>query len=99
MMGYDDKRNFLRMLVNANCDLTIEDEESTRSIAAICRDISAVGMAFEVGESIEAGTRLKVAIESNSSQIPSLQAVSKVVRCHQNADGAYIVGVEIQEMR
>ncbi len=99
MMGYDDKRNFLRMMVNASCELTIEDEESSRSMSAVCKDISATGMSFEVDDSVEPGTKVSVSIESNSSQIPSLNADSKVIRCDKQGDNAYVLGVEITEMR
>lgn len=100
MLGYDDKRNFFRMMVNSPCQITVDDAESSRNLQAICRDISATGMSLEVEEpSIELGTQLTVQIESTSSQIPSLSASAKVVRCEAASDNSCIVGVEISEMR
>jgi len=100
MLGYDDKRNFFRMMVNSPCQVTVLDEESSRSIQAICRDISATGMSLEVEEpSIALGAQLDVQIESTSSQIPSLAASAKVVRCEAASENSCIVGVEISEMR
>ncbi len=100
MLGYDDKRNFFRMMVNSPCDLVINDDESSRTIQAICRDISATGMSLEVGEtSVEIGTTVSVSIESTSSQIPSLSATAKVVRCEPEGESSCIVGVEITEMK
>jgi c-di-GMP-binding flagellar brake protein YcgR len=100
MLGYDDKRNFFRMMVNSPCQITVHDAESSRNLQAICRDISATGMSLEVEEpSIELGTQLTVQIESTSSQIPSLSASAKVVRCEAASDNSCIVGVEISEMR
>ena len=98
MLGYDDKRNFYRMMMNATCDLVVSDDESTRSISAICKDISATGMSFQVDESIELNAQIQASIESTSSQIPSLSAKTKVVRCESADENSYIIGVEIIEM-
>lgn len=100
MLGYDDKRNFFRMLLNSPCELKVSDDESTRSLQAVCKDISATGMSFEVEEeSIELGTKIFVSIESTSSQIPSLTATAKVVRCGSASDSSCTIGVEILEMK
>ncbi|MCC2615526.1 PilZ domain-containing protein [Aestuariibacter halophilus] len=99
MLGYDDKRNFFRMLLNSPCELKLSDDESTRTVSAVCKDISATGMSFELDEaSVEIGTRITVAIESTSSQIPSLSASAKVVRCESVSDNSCVIGVEITEM-
>jgi len=93
MLGYDDKRNFFRMMVNSPCQLQITDDESSR-------DISATGMSLEVDEpSIEVGTQVSVAIESSSSQIPSLAALATVVRCEPESESSCIIGVEISQMK
>ena len=63
MIGYDDNRKFFRMMVNSVCELKIVDEESSRSLQAVCRDISATGMSLEIEEStVEMGTKLNVYI-------------------------------------
>ncbi|MCU7553938.1 PilZ domain-containing protein [Alteromonas sp. ASW11-19] len=99
MLGYDDKRNFFRMMVNSPCQLEINDEESSRTLQAVCKDISATGMSLEVAEpSVELGTKVNVSIDSTSSQIPSLSAVATVVRCVPESDASCILGVEISEM-
>ena len=100
MLGYDDKRNFFRMMVNSVCELKIVDDESTRSLQAVCKDISATGMSFEIEErSIEMGTSIKVYIASTNSQIPSFTADTNVVRCEVIDDNSCTVGVEIIEMK
>ena len=99
MLGYDDKRNFYRMMINSPCSVTLTDDPTKATIGAICKDISATGMSVELNENgLELGTLIEVAIESNSDQIPSLNAKAKVVRCEQADDEAYLVGVEISEM-
>jgi hypothetical protein len=87
-------------MVNSVCELKIVDDESTRSLQAVCKDISATGMSLEIDESsIEMGTMVNVYIESTNSQIPSLTAETKVVRCEAIDDNSCIVGVEILEMK
>lgn len=99
MLGYDDKRNFFRMMINSACEIVVNDDESTRTLQAVCKDISATGMSFELDESsIEIGTSIKVYIASTSSQIPSLSATAKVVRCESTGDNTCVIGVEISEM-
>jgi hypothetical protein len=100
MLGYDDKRNFFRMMVNSVCELKIKEDESTRTAQAVCKDISASGMSFELEESaVELGTLINVYIESTNSQIPSLTADTKVVRCDSVDDNSCSIGVEIIEMK
>ena len=100
MLDYDDKRNFFRMMANSVCEVKIADDESSRSLQAVCKDISATGMSFEIEESsIEMGARVRVYIESTNSQIPSLTADTKVVRCEAIDNSSCTVGVEIVEMK
>ncbi|WP_218309570.1 PilZ domain-containing protein [Alteromonas antoniana] len=100
MLGYDDKRNFFRMMVNSPCQLEINDEESSRTLQAVCKDISATGMSLEVAEpSVELGTKVNVSIDSTSSQIPSLSAIATVVRCVPESESSCLIGVEISEMK
>ncbi len=100
MLGYDDKRNFYRMMVNSPCDVKLLDQPSVTSLSAVCRDISATGMSIELDlPSVEMGSALEITIESNSDQIPTLEAKAKVVRCDAGEDDTCLVGVEITEMK
>ncbi|UAA37236.1 PilZ domain-containing protein [Paraneptunicella aestuarii] len=98
MLQYDDKRSFFRMIMNSPCELRVQGQDVSNPISAVCKDISAVGMSFEVGESIAIGTELSVSIDSNSAQIASLSAVVKVVREQKLSDSTFLVGVEIVNM-
>lgn len=100
MLGYDDKRNFYRMMVNSPCELALLDDPAHRTIPAICKDISAIGMSLEIEQpSMDLGTLLDVSIESHSDQIPSLNAKAKVIRCTSETDTSCLIGVEISEMK
>lgn len=98
MLGYDDKRAYFRMIMNSPCELKANGKVGQPTVTAVCKDISAVGMSFELEESIELGTELSVAIESNNPQIASLSAEVKVVRCIEQDDGSHVLGVEIIHM-
>ncbi len=99
MLGYDDKRNFYRMMVNSPCTVVLTEQPESPVMTAVCRDISATGMSLEIEVSnIELGTIMEVTIDSNSEQITSLLAKVKVVRCDAHGDSACLVGLEILEM-
>ncbi len=98
MLGYDDKRAYFRMIMNSPCELKIIDDETTAPFVAVCKDISAVGMSFELEETIPMDTELTVSIESSNPQIASLSANVKVVRSIEQESGNHMVGVEIISM-
>lgn len=99
MIAYDDKRNFFRMMVNSPCQVVIVEAQEARPMNAVCRDISATGMSIELeAQSIKVGTLLEITIESQSEQLESLVAKSKVVRCDEINEKSCLVGVEISEM-
>ncbi|AWL11848.1 hypothetical protein HMF8227_01370 [Saliniradius amylolyticus] len=98
MLGYEDKRDYLRMMVNTPVELAVDDAESLRTLTGLCKDLSASGMSIEVEESIEPGAQVRVSMDSPNSQLPSLNAKTKVVRCQSEDDGQFIVGLEILEM-
>lgn len=99
MLAYGDKRNFFRMMVNSACQVKLIEAPEGHSMSAVCRDISATGMSIELNaKQINVGTLLEITIESQSDQLQSLVAKSKVVRCDEISEQACLVGVEISEM-
>ena len=99
MLGYDDKRNFYRMMVNSPCQVKMLEEPSKQSLCAICRDISATGMSLEIETAeLGLGALLEITIDSSNDQIPSLVVKAKVIRSDEHSESAILVGVEISEM-
>lgn len=98
MLGYDDKRAFFRMMMNSACTITVSNIDSRQKYSALCRDISATGMSFELDELLDIGTEMEVAIESTSDSISSLAAIVKVVRAYEQRDGNFVVGAEVIKM-
>lgn len=97
MIKYNDSRNFFRMMVNSNMEIEVADADAGRKLDAICRDLSATGMAVESDEPIEVGTDIVCRLEGASSELTGLTASAKIVRCDQEESGSYILGVEILE--
>jgi hypothetical protein len=99
MIGFEDKRNFYRMMVNSPCIVTIVDEPTHKVMHAICRDISATGLSLELqAKNVDLGTLLVVTIESSNDQLASLDAKAKVNRCDRITNESCLVGAEISEM-
>jgi len=97
MIKYDDNRNFFRMLVNTRIEVEIADADAGRKLDAICRDLSATGLAIEIDEPIEVGTKIVCRVEGSSPEFPALHAAATIVRCHQVEPGVYTLGAEITE--
>lgn len=98
MLGHNDKRNYYRMMVNAQVQVMINDPQSGRVVNAICRDLSATGMSLEIDEAMEMGTLLYIKMDSANPSIPPLSAHAKVMRCTQEQEDYYQLGVQIIEL-
>lgn len=97
-MLYEDKRNFFRMLVNAEAQLVILDSEAGRKIDGVCRDLSASGMSIEIDEPLEVTTEVKVRIDASNNSVPPLDALARVVRCSEVEEKEYLLGLEVLEI-
>jgi len=93
-----DNRHFYRMMVNAEVKVMINDPEAARVIDGICRDLSASGMAVEIDEPLEMGVLLYIKMQSANPSIPPLSAHAKVMRCAQEQEDCYQLGVQIIEL-
>lgn len=98
MLTKGDNRNYFRMMVNADVKLLINDPESGRSIDGICRDLSATGMSVEIDEPLEMNTLVRVRLDSANASVPPLDAVAKVMRCSQESEEVYQLGLAFMEL-
>jgi c-di-GMP-binding flagellar brake protein YcgR len=92
-MLFEDKRRFMRMMVNAEAKISILEQQIT--LTGRCIDLSATGLSVAVEEPLEVETVVDVHINSTSASIPPLNAHTKIVRCTQEEEGQYILGLEI----
>jgi len=98
MLNYDDKRNFYRMLLNSEVEITIIDDEANSKIYATCRDLSATGMAIEMNHPMELGTLVRMKIESLNNNVQAFDAKGKIVRIVEENTDCYLIGITIQEL-
>jgi hypothetical protein len=93
---WDEKRDFIRMKVDTQIMLAVDDSNVT--VEGYCRDLSGTGMLIEVDQELGAGTMCRTTLPSNNDAFPSLDATVKVLRCIQLSDNKYQLGTEILEI-
>jgi len=98
MVNFDDKRNFYRMMLNSEVDVTIIDDEANSKILATCRDLSATGIAIEMPHPLEMGTRVKVSVKSANNAVQALDACGHVIRVNEESSDCFLVGIAIDEL-
>ncbi|MEM0514328.1 MULTISPECIES: PilZ domain-containing protein [Pseudoalteromonas] len=98
MLYNDERRNFRRMTVDTEATIELSIDNQSILLAATCRDLSATGMNLYVEQAIDPGVTATVHIESSGGAIPPLKALTRVVRCSQDEDGQYCVGVEMLDI-
>ena len=98
MLSRNDKRHYFRMMVNSDVQMMINDPECGRVLSGICRDLSATGMSVEVDEPLEMGMMLHVRLESTNPSLLPLDAHAKVVRCGEEGEDIYLLGLLFVEL-
>ena len=98
MKGFDDKRDFYRMMLNSEVTVTIIDDEANSQLSATCRDLSATGMAFEIEHPLAISTHVRVKIDSAGSQVQALDVSGRVVRIEEESKSCYLIGISIEEI-
>ena len=98
MINFDDKRDFYRMMLNSEVIVTVIDDEANSQITAICRDLSATGMALEMEHPIAMSIHVKIKLDSASDKVQALDMRGKVVRIDEEYEGCYLVGIYIEEL-
>ena len=98
MVNFDDKRNFYRMMLNSEVDVTIIDDEANSKVLATCRDLSATGIAIEMTHPLDIGTNVRVSVKSANSTVQALDASGKVIRVNEEGPECYLVGISIEEI-
>lgn len=93
--SYEEKRNFIRMTMNATARLTVNGNQS---IQVTCIDLSAGGMSIQSKEAVTPGTSIHVNIESPNAQFQSMDANGKVLRCEEKVTGGFDIGVQIESI-
>ncbi len=86
---YNEKRNFIRMFVNAKVKIT--DPSTGNSFDGIGKNLSGDGAMFSTNEKFTVNQKLTVDISSEQSKVAALRAEFEVIRIEELADGSYEV--------
>ncbi len=87
--SYSEKRDFIRMQVEANVVLYHAGQE----IPGKSLNLSSTGMQLEVNASVGVGEKVRIHIPSEHSELPGLDAEAEVVRSNDLGDGRYALGL------
>ncbi|NVJ50814.1 MAG: PilZ domain-containing protein [Gammaproteobacteria bacterium] len=90
---YEEKRDFIRMFVDAKVEIT--DPDSGETFTGDSKNLSAGGVAFTCEHSFEVGRTLSVKVSSVQSQLPPLTAELKVIRSDKRDDGSFEIAGSI----
>ena len=92
MRDYAEKRDFIRMQVNATIELTLL--ATGRTVSAVCKNLSGMGMQVILDQPIELGAEVQTALPSNSPDFPTFKTTARVIRSEPAEDG-FLAGLEI----
>ncbi|UCP10122.1 MULTISPECIES: PilZ domain-containing protein [unclassified Pseudomonas] len=92
---YSEKRDFIRMRVDADVALIHEGDE----VAAVCIDLSSSGMQVEAPRRFKVGDRLSVRIDSDHAALKGLEADTEVVRVKEQDGANQKLGLTILKMK
>ena len=84
---YNEKRNFIRMFVNAKVEIT--DSTTGNVFQGIGKNLSGDGAMFSTDKKFEVNQILSVDISSEKSKQAALSASFKVVRATDIGDGQF----------
>jgi len=94
---YREKRDFIRMKVEARATLTLQG--SAETIEADCQDLSSQGVQIVLDRPLAEKTLLNLTIASPTPGLQGLEAEGEVMRCEAVDNGQFIVGVHFNTLR
>lgn len=96
MRDYSEKRDFIRMKIDAEIILVDKDGKKR---AGRCKDLSGTGMSMELDEPVTVGEEMHTSLPSNNPAFPSFDTAVNILRCDALDSGKYLVGVEIVNVK
>jgi len=94
---YEEKRNFIRMFVDAKVIIT--DPETGQSFEGDSKNLSGDGVMFTTDQKFSENQKLSVNIRSEQSKLAPRCAEFEVVRVIDNGNGEYEVAGRISVVR
>ena len=94
---YDEKRNFIRMFVNAEVQIT--DPTTAQVFSGEGKNLSGDGAMFTTDAKLEINQRLSLDISSDRGNLASLHAEFEVKRVDQTEDGKFEIAGTMLDVR
>ena len=94
---HNDKRNYLRMDVDADISFKIRDDDKIHR--GKCIDLSHDGIKFETGVKLPTGTILKAVITLENSNVNPLGSSIVVLRIEESQPGRFIVAGKMFDVK
>lgn len=91
---YSEKRDFIRMQVEAQAQLTAQGQ----TVVATCKDLSSTGLQLEAPTQLRLGDKVSVCIPSEHEQLAPLNIEAEVVRAVSLEDGRQSLGLTVLSM-
>ena len=93
---YAEKRDFIRMFINAPVDYSITGSDDWVSGLGI--DLSGGGLSFSTEGSLNQGDKVEIKLHPITPVTPPLEARVTVIRVDQGEDGKNIVSTKIDRI-
>jgi len=97
MLGYDEKRNYIRMEID--CAVTYRLADSDEVHHGHCSSISGAGVSFIADRFFDLGKAMEINVIPQNSLTPPMTAFVEVIRCTQQDDGSYEVAATIKSIK
>lgn len=94
---YNEKRNFIRMFVNAKVKIT--DPTTGNVFEGIGKNLSGDGAMFTTNEKFKVDQTLSVDISSEQSPLTALSASFEVVRVDEIGDGQFEIAGTMKDVK
>jgi len=93
---YSEKRNFIRMFINAPMEYKAEGSDDWQT--GYGKDLSATGISFTVTDAVDEGALLEIQLKPETDVTPPLEATVKVIRCEATADEGFELSTYIEKI-
>ncbi|THB72259.1 MAG: PilZ domain-containing protein [Gammaproteobacteria bacterium] len=95
--GYREKRDFFRMMVEAEVQYTVEG--SSEKYIGQTEDLSATGIMFNTDHNLKVGQKIVIEVLPNTNQLNALKATVDIIRVDVNDKGRFVVAGNMSEVQ
>ncbi|MFT3930702.1 MAG: PilZ domain-containing protein [Spongiibacteraceae bacterium] len=89
--AYSEKRNFIRMKINAPVEVSAGNEKFT----ARCKDLSGSGILIQTDRALALGTAVEIYIQQEGDKLLPFRATGEVVRVDPVNPSGFILGLSL----